>query len=104
MMLIFVWFICGHTWQVKSSYQSVHSTAANVYAIITLKNVSNLVGAETFVVVGINLEDQSGDLLILFGTISRLRFVMLIVSASIDVENSANSFNIVLETELMNSL
>ena len=73
--------------------------------MIMLKNVSNLVGAEMFVVVGIDLEDQSGNLLILFSTISRFRLVMLIVSASIDVENSANSsFNIVLETELMNSL
>ena len=104
MVVVFVWSICGHTWQLKSSHQSVYSTDTDVYAMITLKNVSDLVGNETFVVVGIDLENQSGDLLIFFCTISRFRLVMLVVSASIHVENSAKSFYIVLETELMNSV
>ncbi len=103
-MVVFIWFICGHTWQLKSSHQSVHSTDTDVYAIITLKNVSDLVSAETFVVVGIDLKDQSGDLLILFGTISRFRLVMLVVSTSIHIENSAKGFDIVLKTKLMNSV
>ena len=91
-----------HAWKPESFHQSVHSSDADAYAIITLKDVSNFIGTKTFSVVNVNLKNQHGDLLIYFGAISRLGMVMLVISASVNAENSAKSFDIVLQTQLMN--
>ena len=93
-----------HAWKPESFHQSVHSSDADAYAIITLKDVSNFIGTKTFSVVNVNLKNQHGDLLIYFGAISRLGMVMLVISASVNAENSAKSFDIVLQTQLMNGI
>lgn len=102
--VFFVRLFGRHAWKPKSFHQSVHSSDADAYAIITLKDVSNFIGTKTFSVVNVNLKNQLGDLLIYFGAISRLGMVMLVISASVNAENSAKSFDIVLQTQLMNGI
>lgn len=65
-------FIRGHTWQLKSFHQTVHSTDTDVNAIITLKNTGNFVSTKPLVVISINLQNKSDYLLIFFGATSWL--------------------------------
>ena len=50
-------FVRRHTRQLECSYQSVHSSDTDVNAIITLKNIGNLVGTKSFVIISINLKN-----------------------------------------------
>lgn len=63
--------IRGHTRQLKSFHQTVHSTDTDVNAIITLKNIGNFVSTKTFVVISVNLQNKPDYLLIFFGAVSR---------------------------------
>ena len=53
-------------------------------AIITLKDVSDLIGAKTFVIVGENLKDDTLDVLILPDTGGRDPAEVLVVGAAVD--------------------
>ena len=77
---------------------------AYAYAIITLKDMSNFISTKTFFVVSIKPKNQLRNLLIYFGAISKPGMVMLVISASVNAEDSAKSFDIVLQTQLMNGI
>ncbi|ERJ83003.1 hypothetical protein HMPREF1987_01229 [Peptostreptococcaceae bacterium oral taxon 113 str. W5053] len=85
-------------------HQTVHSTNTDVNAIITCKDKGNLVSPQLFFVIRINLQNLFSNLLIFFYTRGRNRGEVLIVGAAVYSKNSAKSFNIMLETELMNSV
>ena len=95
-------FIRGHTWQLKGFHQTVHSADTDVNAIITLKNTGNFISTKTLVVISMNLQNKPGYLLILFGATRWLRIVMLVISTSVDTQNPAEGFDVMLEAELMN--
>ena len=42
------WLFSGHPWKLKGFHQPVHSSDTDVYAIITLKDIGDLVGAKHF--------------------------------------------------------
>lgn len=75
-----------------------------MYAIITLKDIGGLVCAEPLVVIRMDMENQGRDVLILPDTRSGFGREMLIISASVDPEDPAESLNTVLETEFMYSV
>ena len=78
-----------HAWQLKRSHEPVHSSDTDVDAIITLKDISDLISAKTLLIVGMDLQNEPCNLLILFCTVSGFRGVVLIVSASVNTENLA---------------
>ena len=88
----------GHSRKLKGSHQSVHSSDTDADAIITLKDVSDLVSAKPFVVIGIDLKDYPGNILILLCTISRFRIVMFVIGAAVDTEDLAENLDIMLMT------
>ena len=88
----------GHSRKLKGSHQSVHSSDADADAIITLKDVSDFVSAKPFVVIGIDLKDYPGNILILLCTISRFRIVMFVIGAAVDTEDLAENLDIMLMT------
>ena len=51
-----------------------------------------------------NVEDQRSNTLILFDTRGKLRREMFVISASVDLEDMAERLNIVLKSELVNSV
>lgn len=59
-----------YMWQLKSFYQTVHSTDTDENAIITLKNIGDFVSTKTLVIISINLKKELGCLLVFFGAIS----------------------------------
>lgn len=63
-------FNCGHTWQLKSFNQMVHSANMGGNGIITLKNKGNFISIKTFVVISIDVKNKLSYLLIFFGVIS----------------------------------
>ena len=71
-------------------------------AIITLKNEGDFVCTKPFVVIGINMEDQGSNVLILFDTRSRFSRKMLIVGASVNPQDATERFNVMLEPKFMN--
>lgn len=85
-------------------HQSVHPSDTDAYAIVTLEDVGDFISAQTFVVIRMDMENQRSNLLILpdaWGGFSREMFV---ISASVDPENAAERFNVVLETQLMDGV
>lgn len=68
-------------------------------AIITLKNEGDFVCTKPFVVIGINMEDQGSNVLILFDTRSRFSRKMLIVGASVNPQDSTERFNVWIYTK-----
>lgn len=85
-------------------HQSVHPSDTDAYAIVTLEDVGDFISAQPFVVIRMDMENQRSNLLILpdaWGGFSREIFV---ISASVDPENAAERFNVVLETQLMDGV
>lgn len=85
-------------------HQSVHPSDTDAYAIVTLEDVGDFISAQPFVVIRMDMENQRSNLLILpdaWGGFSREMFV---ISASVDPENAAERFNVVLETQLMDGV
>ena len=64
--------VSRHAWKLKSLHQSVHSSDADLNAIITLKDIGYFVSTQPFVVIGIDLKDDPGNLLIFLGPIRRI--------------------------------
>ena len=94
----------GRFWKSHAAHQPVHSPDADVNAIITLKNVSNLVCSETFIIVRIDLKDDAFDVLVFFDSGSKVFAEVLIISASVDFQDTAESLDVVLKAELMDSV
>ena len=94
-------FVRRHGGQLHGAHQAVHSTDADVNAIVTLKDVCNLISPDTFVAVSVDLQDCLLNALVFFDPGSRLGMEVLIVSASIHVQDAAERFDAVLETEFM---
>lgn len=58
-------------------------------AIITLENKGNFICSEPLVVVSVNMKNQRRNVLILLNTGSRFSREMLIVGASVNIEDPA---------------
>lgn len=59
-----------HLWQLKRFHQAVHSSDADVNAIITLKNMGDFICSKPFVIVGIDVKNLGSNHLIFFGSVS----------------------------------
>ena len=94
-------FVCGHGGQLHGVHQAVHSSDADVDAIVALEDIGDLVGSDTFVTVGVDLQDRLLDALVFFDPGSGFGIEVLVISASIHVQNTAERLDAVLETELM---
>lgn len=55
-----------------------------MYAIITLKDISDFVCSEPLAVIRIDMEDQGSDMLVLPDTWCRFSREMFVISASVD--------------------
>lgn len=55
--VVLKWFVCRHFRKLKGSHQSVYPADTDVNAIIKLENVGDLIWAEPFVVVGVDVKD-----------------------------------------------
>ena len=104
MAVITEWLFGGHPRKLKRFHQPVHSSNTDVYAIITLKDIGNLVGAKPFVVIGIDLKDEPGNFLVFLCTIGRFRTVMLVISAPVDTEDFTKNFDVMLKAQLMDCI
>ncbi len=74
-----------------------------MYAIITLKDISDFVCSKSLVVVCIDMKNQRSNMLIFSDTWCGFSREMFVISASVDPKNPAEGFDAVLETELMYS-
>ena len=97
-------FIRGHFRQFHTAHQPVHSPDADVYAIVTLKDVLDLVCARPLVIIRIDMENRTLEALVLRNTGSGHCSEMLVISAPVDVQHSAQGFDVMLETEFMDSV
>lgn len=59
-----------HLWQLKRFHQAVHSSDADVNAIITPKNMGDFICSKPFVIVGIDVKNLGSNHLIFFGSVS----------------------------------
>lgn len=75
--------------QLQSFHQVVHSSDTDMDAIITLENKGNFICSEPLVVVGVNMENQGKNILILPDAGSRLSGEMFIVGVFVDIEDLA---------------
>lgn len=75
-----------------------------MYAIITLKNISDFVCSESLVVICVDMKNQGRNMLILSDTWCRFRREMFVISASVDLKDPAEGFDAMLETKLMYSI
>lgn len=94
----------GDLGEIHRSHQPVHSTYADVNAIVTLENVSDLVGADSLVVISIDLKDDPLDILILLDAGSRNLAEMLVVSAPVNLQDAAQGLDRMLETQLVDGV
>ncbi len=72
-----------------------------VEALITLKDICNLISTKPFVVIGVDLQNELCNLLILFSTISRLRIKVLAIVTPVDAQDPAEKLDVMLEEEFM---
>ena len=73
-------------------------------AIVTLEDGGDLVSAEPLVVRGVDEENDLLDVLVLHRPRGRFRVIVLVVGTAVDPENTAQSLNVVLESEFVNRL
>ena len=97
-------FVRRHGGQLHGAHQAVHSTDTDVNAIVTLEDIGDLISSDTFVAVGIDLQDRLLYALVFFDPGSGFGIEVLVISASIHVQNTAERLDAVLETELMYSV
>jgi hypothetical protein len=64
----------------------------------------DLIGAQAFVIISINSKDKAPKLLIERNTGSSRRIKMLVVSASIDLQDTAKRNNTMLKTKSVDSV
>ena len=96
------WFYCGHRWKLHGTHQAVHSTDADTNAIVTTKEICDFISTDAFIVVSVNVQNHLFDVLILNGSGRRQRIKMFVISAAVYVEYTAEGFDIVLESKLIN--
>lgn len=94
----------GHAGKIHFLHQPVHPSDADVYAIITSQDVLDLVSAEPFVIVSIDVEDGGTDFLILHRPQGRGRPKVLVIGAAVYPENPTERLDLVLEAEFMNGV
>lgn len=97
-------FLGGHFRQVHAPHQPVHSPDTDGYAIITLKDVLDFVCSQAFVEIGVNMQKDALYTLVFTNAGSRLSSKMLVISAPVDTQNTAESLDVMLETELVDGL
>lgn len=85
-------------------HQSVHPSDTDAYAIVTPEDVGDFISAKPFVVIRMDMENQRSNLLVLPDAWGGFRREMFVISASVDPENAAERFNVVLETQLMDGV
>ncbi len=90
--------VSRHSWKLKGSHQAVHPSDTDVYAIITLKDISNFVSTKAFMVIRIDMENKLGNLLILLCSVGGFRRIMLVVSASVNAEDLAKNLDVMLKS------
>ncbi len=76
------------------AHQAVHSFNADVDAIVTLEDMVDFIGAK----------DKAPEILVKRNTGSGRRIKMLVVSASIDKQDTAKRLNTMLKTEPVDSV
>ena len=86
------------------AHQAVHSSNADADAIVTLEDMVDFIGAKAFVIISINSKDKASKILIKRNTGSGRRIKMLVVSASIDIQDTAKRLSTVLKTEPVDSV
>lgn len=91
----------GHLWKLHGAHQPVHSSDTDVYAIITSEDICDLVCADRFVIIRIDLKDDTLDISILLCSGRRLRAEMLVVGAAVYFKDPAQSLDIMLKTQFM---
>ena len=94
----------GHRRKVHAFHQAVHSSDTDMDAIITSEDVSDFIGAKPLIIISIDMEDRRFDLLILNRSGSRFGVEMLVIRAPIHPQDSAQSLDIMLKTQLMDSV
>lgn len=65
-------------------HKAVHSSAAYVNAIVTLKQIVNFVHSKSLFVFGIDIEDVRFNQLIFIGSFRRFREKMFVIGAAIN--------------------
>lgn len=96
--------VSGEFWKAHGCHQAVHSSDADVDAIVTSKDIFDLVCANTFVIIRKNLQDDPPDVLILFRPVGGLRMKVLVISAAVYPKNSTKGFDVVLEAQFMDGI
>ena len=85
-------------------HQPVHSSGADVYAIVTLKDVLDLVSPKAFVIISINMQDHGFKTPVFRNAGGRFLSKMLVISTPVDIQNTAECTDVMLKTELVNSI
>ena len=85
-------------------HQSVHPSDTDADAIVTPEDVGDFISAQPFVVIRMDMENQRSNQLILPDAWGGFGREMFVISASVDPENAAERFNVVLETQLMDGV
>ena len=102
MFIATIWLFCRHSRKLKVSHQSVHSSDADVNAIVTLKDICDFVSTKSFIVIGVNLKNKPCNFLVFFGSVCRFGVKVLVVGASVNTKNLTKNFNVMLEAKFMN--
>jgi len=75
-----------------------------VNAIVTLEDTGDFICADTLMTVGLDMKDQSSDLLVFHCPKGRAGMKMLVISTSVYSKNFAESFNAMLKSKLVYSV
>lgn len=94
----------GHFGKFHAAHQPVHSANADADAIIAPEDVRNLVCPKTFVIVRIDLKNDSLNVLVLLNSGGKILAEMLVISAPVYIEYTAKRFNVMLKPQLMNCI
>ena len=79
----------AHFRQVHIFHQSLHSADADIYAIITLKTNLNFISTKTLFRFCIKFKNTFTYMPVFFFTIAVLVIYVFVISASVNVENTA---------------
>ena len=79
----------AHSGQIHGFHQPVHSSRADIDAIITLQTQCDFLAAESFVRLGVQIHNARADLLILFFPRGRLMPQEFVIRAPVYPQNPA---------------
>lgn len=101
-MLATAWFASGHLRMLHGFHYPVHSSCADMHAIVTPKNAGDPISAVSFIVVNMDFYDDLFDILIFF-YVGRWNFVkVLVIGVPINLQDTTQCIDRMLETQLMN--